>query len=144
MPSIKISKFVLNVLVQTSVKSTMSMLNFHQRKLIKCVRATLQMQWQSQSHTNLEDAMIRTTMLDRIKAFKTWTMDIWETIDRTLTISIEAANHKILEIRMVMRSKLFLLILVMAIQMEVDAIDLNIYYFITFINFSMLNIQLLI
>ena len=71
-------------------------------------------------------------------------MDIWETIDRTLTISIEAANHKILEIRMVMRSKLFLLILVMAIQMEVDAIDLNIYYFITFINFSMLNIQLLI
>ena len=71
-------------------------------------------------------------------------MDIWETIDRMLRISIEAANHKILEIRMVMRSKLFLLILVMAIQMEVDAIDLNIYYFITFINFSMLNIQLLI
>jgi len=50
-------------------------------------------------------------------------MDIWETIDRMLRISIEAANHKILEIRMVMRSKLFLLILVMAIQMEEDAID---------------------
>jgi hypothetical protein len=71
-------------------------------------------------------------------------MDIWETIDRTLKISIEAVTHKILEIRMVMRSKLFLLILVMAIQMEEDAFDLNIYYFITFINFSMLNIQLLI
>jgi hypothetical protein len=71
-------------------------------------------------------------------------MDIWETIDRTLTISIEAVTHKILEIRMVMRSKLFLLILVMAIQMEEDAFDLNIYYFITFINLSMLNIQLLI
>jgi hypothetical protein len=50
-------------------------------------------------------------------------MDIWETIDRTLKISIEAVTHKILEIRMVMRSKLFLLILVMAIQMEEDAID---------------------
>ena len=71
-------------------------------------------------------------------------MDIWEIIDRTLKISIEAVTHKILEIRMVMRSKLFLLILVMAIQMEEDAFDLNIYYFITFINFSMLNIQLLI
>lgn len=47
------------------------MLNFHQRKLIKCVRATLQMQWQSQGHTNLEEAMIWIAMLDRIKAFKT-------------------------------------------------------------------------
>ena len=73
-------------------------------------------------------------------------MAIWETIDRTLTISIEGVNHKISEIRMVMRSKPFLLILVTAIliQMEGDAIDLNIYYFITYINFSMLNIQLLI
>ena len=71
-------------------------------------------------------------------------MDIWETIDRMLKISIEAVTHKILEIRMVMHSKLFLLILVMAIQMEEDAFDLNIYYFITFINLSMLNIQLLI
>ena len=62
---------MLNVLVQTSVKNTMSMLNFHQRKLIKCVRATLQMQWQSQGHTNLEEAMIWIAMLDRIKAFKT-------------------------------------------------------------------------
>jgi len=52
-------------------------------------------------------------------------MAIWETIDRMLTISIEAVNHKISEIRMVMRSKPFLLILVTAIhiQMEGDAID---------------------
>jgi hypothetical protein len=76
-------------------------------------------------------------------------MAIWETIDRTLTISIEGVNHKISEIRMVMRSKPFLLILVTAIliQMEGDAIDLNIYYFITYINFfyaqySIINLNL--
>lgn len=76
-------------------------------------------------------------------------MVIWETIDRTLTISIEGVNHKISEIRMIMRSKLFLLILVTAIhiQMEGDVIDLNIYYFITYINFfyaqySIINLNL--
>ena len=88
-------------------------------------------------------------MLDRIKAFKILTMAIWATIERTLTILIEDVNHKILEIRMVMRSKLFLLILDTAIhiQLEGDAIDLNFYYFITYINFfyaqySIINLNL--
>ena len=77
-------------------------------------------------------------MLDVIKAFKIATMAIWVTKDRTFKISIEAVNTKIVEIEMVMpRRPILLLPMAIPIDVEVavDATDLNIIDFITFINF---------
>ena len=76
-------------------------------------------------------------MLDVIKAFKIATMAIWVTKDRTFKISIEAVNTKIVEIKMVMPRRPFLLLpmaIPIHVEVGVDATDLNIIDFITFIN----------